>query len=239
MAASHIRPSVQYSLDIALRPFATFETFIHPEDNELLTVLKSLAKPCREPRQYFIWGTAQTGKSHLLQATCNQLAETDQHAIYIPCDEIPTLDFHILQDISRLDVVCIDDVDKVLGDKRWDQALFRFINEFREKNKSLVMTARVNPKAIHVSLPDLASRLVWGSVYRLNPLTDEQKKTAMQLYANVRGIDVPLEVCNYLIRHYPRELKKLVKVLDQLDEQSLAQQRKVTVPFVKLVLDNP
>lgn len=229
---------MQYLLDISLRPFATFGTFVSPEDNGLLASLKNLTRPDSAPRQYFIWGAEQTGKSHLLQAVCNQLADTDQNAIYIACDKAAKSDFRILQDINQLDVVCIDDVDSVLGDKRWDQALFRFINESRANNKGLVMASMTAPSTLSPSFPDLASRLVWGPVYKLKSLTDEQKEIAVQLHAGVRGIEVPDAVCSYLVRRYRRELKKLLAILDQLDEQSLQQQRKVTVPFVKSVLDN-
>ena len=230
---------MQHSLDIGLRPFATFETFVHPEDSGLLAALKCLTKPAAgTPRQYFIWGAEQTGKSHLLQAVCNQLADTDQDVIYIACDKAARSGFHILQGISRFDVVCIDDVDGVLGDKGWDQALFHFIDELRANNKSLVMTSTTGPSAVSPSSPDLASRLVWGAVYKLSLLTDEQKEAAVQLHASVRGIEVPGAVCSYLVRRYRREMKKLLAVLNQLDERSLQQQRKVTVPFVKSVLDN-
>ena len=230
---------MQYPLDIGVRPFATFETFVHPEDNGLLAALKRLTEPAAGgPRQYFIWGAEQTGKSHLLQAVCNRLADTDQNVIYIPCDKAARFGFRILQGISQFDVVCIDDVDGVLGDKGWDQALFHVIDALRANNKSLVMTSTTGPTAVSPSSPDLASRLVWGAVYKLSLLTDEQKEVAVQLHARVRGIEVPGAVCSYLVRRYRREMKKLLAVLNQLDERSMQQQRKVTVPLVKSVLEN-
>lgn len=228
----------QYTLDIALRKFATFETFVNPEDNELLSVLQELTRPTQEPRQYFLWGAAQTGKSHLLQAICNRLAATDQKAVYLPLKELVNSDSNVLRDLHQLDVICIDDIDQVVGNKDWDQALFQLINELRAANKSLVMTALQTPSGANISLPDLASRLVWGPVYKLTHLTDEQKEVVIQLHAKARGFEVSSEVCSYLLKRYPRELKKLVELLDQLDKQSLAQQCKVTVPFVKSVLDN-
>ncbi len=230
--------SPQYSLDIALRQFATFGTYVNPEKNELLSVLKELIRPVQEPRQYFLWGAAQTGKSHLLQAICNQLASTDQKAVYLAVKELENLDSNALKDLQQLDVICIDDVDHILGTKEWDHALFQLINELRGANKSLVMTATLNPNDVYTTLPDLASRLVWGPVYRLNSLADEQKQDAIQAHAKVRGFEISSEVCGYLLKRYPRELKKLVELLDHLDQQSLAQQRKVTLPFVKSVLDN-
>ena len=45
------------------------------------------------------------------------------------------------------------------------------------------------------------------------------------------------EVCSYLLKRFPRDLNKLIELLDQLDKESLVQQKKVTVPFVKSVLN--
>ncbi len=237
MATSWPQSFLQCSLDVTLRPYTTFETFIHPDKNELLPGLKNLAKSTTEPRQYFLWGTAQTGKSHLLQAVCNQLAYTDRKAVYLPIEELAIADSHVLNNLHQLDVVCLDNIDHVLGDEEWDRAFFLLINELRAENRSLVVTASLRPNDIKISLPDLASRLVWGPVYKLRPLTDKQKETALRMQAKARGFEISLEVCSYLLRRYPRELSKLVELLDQLDRQSLSQQRKITIPFVKLILD--
>ena len=237
MENSCLQSHPQYSLDITLRQFATFETFVNPDDNELVSILKELAKAGKEPRQYFLWGAAQTGKSHLLQAICNQLSATSQKAVYLAFKDYKNLDLSVLNGLHQLDVICIDDIDQVLGKAEWDQALFHLINELRTSNKSLVMTATHNPGNANISLPDLASRLVWGPVYKLNILADTQKQAAIQLHAKARGFEVSSEVCSFLLRRYPRQLKKLIQLLEYLDEQSLIQQRKVTVPFVKLVLN--
>lgn len=237
MATNSHHFSQQYPLDIAPRTFATFETFVSTRDNVLLDSLKELRIQLKEPRQFYLWGAGQTGKSHLLQAICNHLASTKQNSIYLPLNEFSSNDSNILQDIHHLDVVCVDDVDQVIGDYNWEKALFQLINELRIDNKSIVMTASNKPSAMKLLIPDLASRLVWGPVYKLNVLDDEQKATALQLHAEARGFKISSDVCGYLIKRYSRELKRLVGLLNQIDQQSLIQKRKVTVPFVKTVLD--
>ncbi len=236
MINSCLSSSQQYSLDVALRSFATFDTFVNSNENELLLLLKDLTKLTHEPRQIFIWGASQTGKTHLLQSVCNLTINTNQKAFYVSFKDLVDIDSNILKDLHQLDIVCLDDVDIILGKKEWDLALFQLINELRISNKSLVMTAIFNPNNAQLSLPDLASRLIWGPVYKLNHLTDQEKETALQLHAKARGFEISSEVCSYLLKRYPRELTKLVQLLDQLDQQSLVQQRKITVPFVKSVL---
>ncbi|MGH1538598.1 MAG: DnaA regulatory inactivator Hda [Gammaproteobacteria bacterium] len=238
MTTSCLHTPTQYSLDIALPKFATFETFIDASGSQLLLVLKELVqKTLPEPQQYFLWGGASTGKTHLLQAICNHQASSNQSAIYLPMKELATQQANILNDMQHIDVLCIDDVDIVLGEKEWDRQLFLLINELRANNKSIVMTASLNPNDAIVSFPDLASRLVWGPVYKLNLLEDDEKIHAIQKHAKARGLDVSTEVCSFLLKRFPRDLNKLIGLLDTLDKESLVQQKKVTVPFVKSVLN--
>jgi DnaA family protein len=251
MTISCLQTPTQYSLDIALPRFATFETYIDSSDGKLLSLLEQIvrvapvqesgsklgSKPDQEPQQYFLWGSLGTGKTHLLQAICNRLVNTEQKVIYLPMKELVNQPEPIFSDMQQLDVVCIDDVDAVLGNQQWDRQLFLLINDIRESNKSLVMTAMRNPHEASVSMPDLASRLVWGPVYKLNYLEDEEKSFAIQAHAKARGLEVSAEVCSFLLKRFPRDLKKLIELLDKLDAESLVQQRKVTVPFVKSVLN--
>ena len=238
MNASSPYPA-QRPLDIVLRPHATFDTFVCPKDNELLFLLKGLQQASAQPRQYFLWGSAQSGKTHLLQAVCNHLAHADLRAVFLPMQEFGASDPNLLNDLQLLDVVCIDDIDCVLGNAEWERALFRIINDMWLDNKCLVISASCKPADLNIRLPDLASRLAGGLVYRLSGLTDEQKRVAIRLHAEARGLEVSPEVCSYLLRHCPRELQKLVELIDKLDKYSLALQRKITVPFVRSVLAGP
>jgi DnaA-homolog protein len=88
-----------------------------------------------------------------------------------------------------------------------------------------------------MTLPDLASRLTWGMTFQLHALNDMQKIAALQLRARSRGIELPDEVAQYLIKQVPRDMHTLFAVLERLDEVSLQQQRRLTIPFVKEWLD--
>ena len=84
-------------------------------------------------------------------------------------------------------------------------------------------------------MPDLRSRLQWGPVFQLKPLSDEKKIIALQLRANQRGLVLPDNVAQYLLTHFPRDLFTLFERLDELDKASLAMQRRLTIPFIKSV----
>lgn len=86
---------------------------------------------------------------------------------------------------------------------------------------------------------DLATRLAWGLVYQLHPLTDEEKAFALRNHARERGMRLPEEVLDYCLRHLRRDLPTLMATLDALDEWSLTTKKPVTVPMLRKLLQLP
>ena len=83
---------------------------------------------------------------------------------------------------------------------------------------------------------DLRSRLAWGLVYHVKPLTDEERATYLRAEAARRGMRVPDEVIGYLLTHVRRDLPTLLAILDELDRTSLELKRPVTLPLVREAL---
>lgn len=184
----------------------------------------------------FVWGNASVGKSHLLQAACQQAAEEQRAVAYLPMMELIDLPAEIFDGLEQLSLVCIDDVQLIAGKAEWEEALFHFYNRMRDAGSTLLVTANVAPSALKVKLPDLQSRLCWGPVLQLNELDDAGKIAALQLRAEGRGFELSDEVAQFLIRRSARDMASLFALLDRLDEASLVQQRKLTIPFVRNLL---
>jgi len=107
----------------------------------------------------------------------------------------------------------------------------------RSAGGRFLLTGRVPPKGLDVALPDLASRVAAALVVRLAPLVDSDRAQALQRRARDLGFTVPTDVAAYLLRRFPRDLPSLFGLLDRLDEESLAAQRKVTLPLVRALLE--
>jgi len=86
---------------------------------------------------------------------------------------------------------------------------------------------------LNLRLPDLVSRLTGATVYALQPLDERQKLQAIQLRAHHRGFEMPGDVARYILNRYPRDLHSLFRLLDRIDQVSLTQQRRVTIPFLR------
>jgi len=142
---------------------------------------------------------------------------------------------HLLSAAQRLsaDLVVADDVEQL--DAAAQQALFVAINAARD-GRGAVLAAGGLPPARLALREDLRTRLAWGLVYHLKPLSDEEKKQHLRTEAARRGLELGEDVAGYLLARLPRDLGHLSGILEVLDRQSLARQRPLTLPFVREVL---
>lgn len=233
-AAAGISRQQQLSLAVHLRDDATLDNFLAlPRAEPLLRALRSQLEPAGETVIY-LYGPPGSGKSHLLQACCHA---SDGSAVYLPLAELrqfPAND--VLQGVEGLDRVCLDDIDAILGDPDWELALFNFYNLARQRDCRLVVAGNAAVRVLPVELADLRSRLSWGIVFQLGNASDDDKAAILQFRAMRRGLALPPGVASYIVTRAPRALDQLLGLLDQLDRASLAEQRALSIPFVKQAL---
>ena len=214
----------------------TLENF-YAENNLLL--LNSLQKNFLQLHQqfFYLWGNKGSGKSHLLKGVCQHYLAQQRPALYVPLNKAQYFSPAVLENLEQQALVCLDDLQAVIGNAEWEVAIFDLINRVRETGRTLlIMSADQSPANLPVQLPDLASRLTWGEVYQLAPLNDKQKIEVLQKAAYQRGIELPDETANFLFKRLERDMKTLFNALEKLDQASLQAQRKLTIPFVKEML---
>jgi DnaA family protein len=228
-------PTPQLPLGISLAPGATFAAYFAGPNTLPLELLRTMARAEGEA-QAFLAGDAALGKSHLLQACCRAAGEQGLRAAYLPLSGELRERPEAAEGLAQLDLVTIDELDAVAGDAAWERALFSLINDARGQRCRLAFAARRVPSGLGLVLPDLASRLAWGPVVRLEPLGEAHMRRALSERARTLGLDLPPQVAEYLLRHYPRDLAGQLDRLARLDRASLAAGRRLTVPFVKEVL---
>lgn len=221
----------QLPLRIGLRDSATFENFLPASNAQALHALQVPNEPF-----VYLWGGDGSGKSHLLQAACHAVTEAGGGAVYLPLGELSAMSPEIFEGMEQMQLVCIDEVDAITGDSDWEQALFHLYNRLRDSGNRLIVAGQASPTALGLGLPDLVSRLGWGPVYQLQLLNDEEKAQALRFRAAQRGMEMPPEVASYLLSRAPRDMQALFDLLDELDEVSLAAQRKLTIPFVREII---
>jgi len=229
----------QLSLGVSLNDDATFSNFYAPESSANAQVLNAVREQimlANEPFLY-LWGASGSGLTHLLQAACHQAEAVGMHFQYLPLrDLIGCAPEELFSGLETLDFVCLDGLDFIVNRPDWQLALFNLYNRLRDSGKLLLVSALQGPRELPLSLPDLASRLQWGATFHVHNLQDAEKQQALQFRARARGLELSDEVASFIIQRLPRDMNELFLQLNRLDYASLAEQRKLTIPFVKKVL---
>jgi DnaA family protein len=128
----------------------------------------------------------------------------------------------------------VDDVERL--DEAAQITLFNVINEARASGGKVLAAGHAPPAQLPLR-EDLKSRLAWGLVYEVKPLTDEERAQFLRREAERRGMRVPADVIHYLLTHVRRDLPTLTAILDRLDRVSLEQKRQITLPLVRELLN--
>jgi len=233
------KQSHQLALGLDLPDNALLDTYYPGNNKQALAHIKKMAQGLilQTPGDLFLylWGASGSGRSHLLQGACNLASELNRSAMYLPMTEIiqqQNPDF--LKHLEQLDLVCIDDIQIVAKNKIWEEALFHLYNRLRDKGRTYCVIAGSGPyKSLDIELADLQSRLGWGVTYHLHPLSDEEKFNALQLRAKTRGLELPLDVGQFILRRAARNMGELYQILEKLDKASMVAQRRLTIPFIK------
>jgi DnaA-homolog protein len=132
---------------------------------------------------------------------------------------------HAVDDVERL-----DEVSQI--------ALFNAINEARQSGGRVLAAGNAPPGQLPLR-EDLKSRLAWGLVYHVKPLTDDERAVFLRAEAGRRGMRLPDEVIGYLLTHARRDLPTLTAILDEMDKNSLERQRQITLALVREILKAP
>lgn len=225
----------QFPLNISLEDGVKLESFIPGGNRQVVAELNRTIRRDGD-RFLFLWGGEGTGKTHLLQGACREATILGRTAAYVPLALHSRLQPELFANLEQLDLVCLDDIQRIAGLPEWEEALFHLFNRLLERNAGLLITADCSPSALPIQLADLGSRLCWGTAYRLAALTDEEKQQALVESAARRGMRLAPETANYVLSHYSRDMGSLLAFLDRLDRATLAEQRKPTLPFVRELL---
>ena len=222
----------QLVLPLRLADHAIFASFLNAGNEAVVALLEELADGADGPGCW-LWGGPATGKTHLLQAACDRAGD---RSVYLPLREFADESPEVLDGLASRDLVCLDDVEAVIGNAAWEAALFGLFNQIHDAGGRLVIAAAMSPRECPVELADLKSRLTRLPTFLLQALSDEDSVAALQLRAGHRGLNLPDETARYLISRNRRDMASLYGLLDKLDLEALRAQRRLTIPFVRGVL---
>ena len=231
-------PNEQLALPVLQRHDASFENFLGNANKKCVALLKQGLEQHNETLIY-IAGPSGSGKTHLLYAAISYFEACHEGlACYFSMDEFVENDDveAMFEGFDSFSLVVLDNIDSWLVSKDREQSLFNLFNHFKMTGQQLLLSSKYVPEHLTVALPDLSSRLKSGLLLNLVSLIDQEKEALLRDLAIQKGLRLEEEVSSYIIKRSGRNLSELVGVLDTLDQASLVENRKLTVPFVKKIL---
>ena len=220
----------QLVLDILTPPAAELGNFVVGQNSEAVAAVQSSLSGSGEPMLY-LWGEPGCGRSHLLQAASRVAQARGLRTAYVDCGQLFAPDETLLD----YDCVALDNVEHL--DAEAQVAVFALYNQFRDLRRPLLASGPCLPAQLPLRA-DLTTRFGWGLVFRLQPLSDDEKTAALQIHAAERGFNLSNEACRYLLQHARRDLPSLLAIVAELDHTSLEKQKPVTLPLLRQVLQN-
>jgi len=211
-----------------------FESFVGSRDS--VSALQALANG-ESSEWLYLSGAAGSGKSHLLLATCALAQKQGRRALYFPLTVFAGRLQEVLPDQENADIICLDGLENCAGNEQDEIALFHFHNRARAANTVVIYAARHAPHGLSLLIPDLQSRLGQCTRLNLESLDDDGRRAVLLQRALHRGLELDDAVLDYMFKRVGRDLLTLTTLLDKLDRESLAAQRRITVPFLRKLLE--
>lgn len=244
---------MQLPLPLALPSQQTLDSFIF-EDNLLLKeALLHINSVASNNRLVLVHGSQHSGKTHLATAAYQHAISHSVSAYYLdlgllfapevlaayqasPDTHSETLFSEILAGYEAHELLVVDNLHVIAGQKELEIAIFDLINRCIETGCAMVLTSTLGPTHHDFSLPDLRSRLTWGQVYHIQQLTDDGLFQAVASYVEAKGLNMQVNAISYLLKFSTRDFASIQRVIDELDKVSLSHQQAITIPLIKKVL---
>lgn len=230
---------VQLPLKIGLREEVCFETYV-AESEELALALGHYQQSLSTQQEdfFYICGSHAVGKTHLLQASCRFMTDFSQTSAYLPfADTTFPLVPEVLKGLENTYLVCLDDVDLVIGDAQWEMALSELIYKSQALGHRVILSGQYAFDHWSMTTQTLRDAMIAFLSIELSPLVEKANLIeAIQRHALKMGFELSIDVANYLVKQFSTDLAQLLSVLQFIEQSSMIEKRRVTLPFVKQVL---
>jgi chromosomal replication initiator protein len=237
---------------MVLSPDYSFDNFITGPNNQLAyaAAVAVANQPGTAYNPLFIHGGVGLGKTHLLQAICQQiLTQQPQTSIlYVSCDSFMNQFIDCVQSgrmndfrhqYRHVDMLVIDDIHFLAKRDRTQEEFFHTFNDLYQSNRQIVLSSDAPPSEI----PDLEERLVsrfqWGLVAHVSKPSFETRTAILKAKARLRGLVVPEEVINYIATQLDTNARELEGAITTIQGHAALQERTIDLQLTKEALGQP
>lgn len=208
----------------------TFDNFVvGPSNNMAHAFSLSIAKePGKTYPQLYLYGNSGLGKTHLLHAICNYIAENqpDKRICFTSAGDftkemVLSIQNKTIAEFQRkytdlVDILIIDDIHELKDRARTQAEFFHIFNELQNKKKQLIFTSDKPPKEISGIEDRIRTRLTGALLTDIQQPDLETRVAILKNKAAERDIYISDDVINLIascVRNNVRELEgKLIKL---------------------------
>jgi DnaA-homolog protein len=221
----------QIALDIGLMRGPTLANFFAGPNEAALKHLQLWAgSPTRSPVPTYLWGSAASGKTHLLKAVAESLREQGASAGWLDATMHEPPEFN-----ENWAVVLLDDVHLYTAVQQ--HAAFNWFVNAQSLQRGVLAAGALPPADLKVR-EDLRTRMAWGHVFQLSVLSEPERRAVLRQAADARGVFLGDEVMDFMLTRFSRDLGSLMQLLEHLDGYALQTKRAITIPLIKAMLEN-
>lgn len=240
--------SSQLLLPVREKSDLSFETFYSEKNDRAKFMLSSAIDEYQETAVLLV-GPEESGKTHLLNAAIGYAESKElDNVCYFSLAELNEFELSesdvqgLFSSFEQYSILALDHLDlwlchQNLSREFKERCLFNLFNHYKAQGDMLIFALSQPVDALNICLADLLSRLKSGLLISLKAYSDAEKELIMQQVAIHKGFSLEEGVSTFIIKRSGRNLTELLALLDQLDKASLTEQRKLTIPFVKKVLN--
>lgn len=231
----------QMPLNITLRHEASFDSFV-AEAESLAMVLYQLQMAIirQQAGAWYFYGPEGVGKTHLLQAACRFAQQWERRCVYLNLEDDEVRNFpDLLKGLEEMEVLCLDALDAVLPDSNWQDRLGQVLLHAQTLGHMVLLSGQQPMADWPLQSEVLADALATVVPVSVMPLVERESiMLAVQRHGQVRGLQLPKNVISYLIRVFGEDLEAVLLALQRIEQVSLIEKRRITLPFVKRVLSH-
>ena len=241
----------QYYDDISapLDPQFTFDNFIVGKPNELAYAAAQRVAQSEVVsfNPLFLYGGVGLGKTHLMHAVAWNIKKRNpkKNVVYLTAEKfmyqfIKALRFKNIMSFKEqfrsVDVLMIDDVQFIIGKDNTQEEFFHTFNTLIDKKRQIIISADKSPADLEGLEDRLKSRLGWGLVADIHPLTYELRLGIIQAKAEQKSMRLTKDVLEFLADKITNNVREMEGALNRLAVHASLQDSDITVDLVKDVL---
>lgn len=212
----------------------TFDWFYPGPNEKIMQVLQSLCQNQNHPSSFYLYG--EVGKTHLLQATCQNNIQKGCKAAYMPLKEFVHLDISVLQGLDNLPLVCIDDIHVLQGHTDWQMALLKLWQSIQVHQGMVIFASNQHPAFLAFEKEILMRKLFETHLMELQKLSEIEQYAVIKTRALQRNLKLTEEIVHYIWKFLDKNLHGLAEILAILDQASLEAKKRLSLHFVKKTL---